>query len=146
MPPLVRWFAGTEGKPDFETRRTQARHFIELFLEFPQSASEPLGLDHAMSGQTDLVGRKGLRDVVDGATSNCIDRAFDGGVRRHDDHACAGLTRQNLGQELHTRVCSEPQIEEHDVKVPAIQRLECGPARRDAQDARSCRFQHRRND
>ena len=63
---------------------------VEFFLEFRQAASEPLGLDHAMSGQTDLIGRKGLGDVVDRATPNRVDGAFDGGVGRHDDHAASG--------------------------------------------------------
>ena len=110
---------------------------VEFVLEFRQATPEPLRLDHAMRGQTDLIGCKGLRHVVDRAAPDGVDRALDRGVRGHDDHAELGLSGQNLGQKLETRICAEPQVEKHDVEVPAIESLERGAARRDAQHARA---------
>ena len=111
--------------------------FVQFFLQLRQATPEALGLDHAMSGQPDLIGRERLGNVVDRATPDRVDGAFDGGVRGDDDHAHIRLTRQDLGKQLEAGIGTQPQIQKHHVEVPAVQGLERGATRRDAQHART---------
>ena len=70
-----------------------------------------------------------------------VDRALDRRERRHDDDAEIRLPRQHLRQQVDARLGTEPEIEKHDIEVPAIQRFERGCTGRDAEDARARRLQ-----
>jgi len=57
-----------------------------------------------------------------------IDGAFDGREGRHDDHPQVGLTLEQLWEEIHPSLRSEPEIEKHHIEVSTIERLQRGLA------------------
>jgi hypothetical protein len=76
-----------------------------------------------------------LRNVVDCAALDGIDRTFDGRECGDDDDADVWLTREQIGEQIQSRIGTQPQVKEDDIEVPAVERLEGCTAGGDAKDA-----------
>ena len=89
----------------------------------------------------DLIGREGLRKVVEGAAFHRFDGALERGQRRDDNDRRARLPSPNIGDRVEPRVLSQPNVDQHEVERAAFERLERGRRAADSQNSRSIRFQ-----
>jgi hypothetical protein len=87
-----------------------------------QSASEIHGLERPLKSEPELVAQEGLGQVVRGASAHGFDRAGNGGVARHHDHAHRGLGRAELREQVQTVSVREPQREQAGVETLVLDR------------------------
>jgi hypothetical protein len=120
--------------PDRAGRRRLAA-LVEFLLQLREAAPETLRFHDAMGRQPHLVRRERLRYIVHGAPLDRANGALDRGKGRDHNHSDVWLAREHLGEEIEARFRAQPEIQEHDIEMPAVQGFESGAAGRHAEDA-----------
>ena len=93
-----------------------------------QALSDMIGSKGALSVKRalDLIDIGRLHQVADGAELGRLDGGRDASVAGEDDDPRFGAAREDLLQGIEPRVCAQSKIDDREVHVEVLQRLERG--------------------
>ena len=89
----------------------------QLLLELAVAAHEAAALDRAAHGGAHAVVVERLREIVERAGADAVDRALDARVARDHDHLDLGVLALQALEQRATAVAAEAEVEQHDVGI-----------------------------